>query len=173
MDSTPNKTEAHKDMLLKSCWVLKATLLQRTPASRVPGICKNTLNTVKVLPRHMRQSVWALAIQTEPYCPEISVVRNLIEASLIVLRCPEKKKCWQKRQSSTGVWPGTFLRGPWDKALRMAEISAASFVPSWFEGKDQTTLSTHSSISMLPDTCSLRNSVKSLKWELTSRSFDP
>lgn len=130
MHSNPNKTEAHKDMLSESCWVLKTMLIQRPLPAGCLGYAGTLWTHLECFLATWDMSVWALTIQSEPYCPWDLCWQRTDEASLAVAGCPEKRNCRHKRQCSTWLWPGALSRGPQDNALSMAENSTASFVPN-------------------------------------------
>lgn len=168
MPSNPNKTEAHKDMLSESCWVLKTMLVQRPLPAGCLGHAGTLWTHLECFLATWDMSVWALMIQSEPYCPW----------DLCWQRTDRSKPhgCRMLRKEKLSTQEAVF-----HLAVTRSILKGSTRQCSQHGGKQYSILCTEfwgkASLPSLPtvaflwclDTCwMLRNSVKLLKWEFTS-----
>lgn len=174
MYSNPNKAEAHKDMLSESCWVLKTMLMQKTPASRVSGICRNTPNTFKMLPRHLRHECLSSDSTNWTLLSLQSLLTENWEKRASQLQDAQKRESVDTRGSIPLGWDQEHLQGTMRRCPQHGRQQCSILCTSLNSGQDQSIFSAHSCISMVPDTCwILRNSVKLLQWGFAASPSDP
>lgn len=99
MHSNPNKTEAHKICFLSPAECLRPCWYQDLLPAGCLGYAGTLWTHLECFLATWDMSVWALIIQSEPYCPWDLCYKEQIEASLMVAGCSEKRNCQNKGQS--------------------------------------------------------------------------